>query len=555
MVLKIINFAGSLCVLLYGMKLMSDGIQKGAGQKLQKALAFVTGNRLVGLLTGMILTMVIQSSGATTVMVVTFVNAGLMTLQQSIGVIFGANIGTTITGWIVALFGFNFKIEMLAIPIFGLGYLLTIIKRIHKENVGHAIMGFALLFIGLGWLSDLFKNATGINDFVAKVQGFGAISTALAVVIGIAITALIHSSSAMTAIVITAAAKNPAIWEFGAAMVIGSEIGSTVDSIMAAANSKANAKRTALIHVLFNVATVIITLIFFKPYLHFVDFLVPGTVQENIVYHIAMLHTSFKVIGTILFIPFVNQIANLARKIIKDDKTEDEMVYHLEFNEKTALETPEALVFSAQKEIALMADIVVQMFDAVQWGFKHRDESFETEHYKDLLAQEDYTDQMNEQLTNYLVRCSRLDISEQSQNTVSIMMQIVQELESMADECLNIGMLIKKSVDKKMQFSSDDLERLMPYVELAREFLYFVYKNIGKHLNKNQLAYAEDLERQIDDERRRLKKIARSRLETGANVKAELLYIDLVRQIEKVGDRCFGIAGELAKNTTAPQAS
>ena len=185
MVLKLINFAGSLCFLLYGMKLMSDGIQKGAGQKLQKALAFVTGNRLVGLLTGLVLTMIIQSSGATTVMVVTFVNAGLMTLQQSIGVIFGANIGTTITGWIVALFGFNFKMETLAIPIFGLGYILTIIKRIHKENVGHAVMGFALLFIGLGWLSRAFQMDEGgaFTQFLVKVQGYGALSILIGVVV------------------------------------------------------------------------------------------------------------------------------------------------------------------------------------------------------------------------------------------------------------------------------------------------------------------------------------------------------------------------------------
>lgn len=535
--------------MLYGMKLMSDGIQKSAGQKLQSALAFMTGNRFMGLLTGCILTMIIQSSGATTVMLVSFVNAGLLTLEQSVGVIFGANIGTTITAWIVAYFGNGFELKDYAIPIFGLGYLIYSQKKLKAEGFGIAIMGFGILFIGLGWLSDLFKNTAFLSDIIHSLQGRGKISIAFAVIVGIFFTALIHSSSAMTAIVITAASTNPDIWEFGAAMVIGSEIGSTIDSIMAAYSAKANAKRTALIHVMFNCITVIIALILFKPFLSFIDFIVPGTVQNNIVYHIAMLHTAFKLMGTIVFIPFVKQIANITRKIIKNDKEENLSRYYFEYNEKAAQDTPETLIIAAQKEIAKMADIVVQMFDEIQMGFSHRDESFEKKHYTDLLEKEDYTDQMHIQLTNYLVKCSRLPVSEESLNNISCMMQIDQELESMADECLNVGSLLKKSVDKKLPFTEGDLDRLTPYVELARELLYFVHKNIDKNLNQAQLSYASEIEKQIDDERRRLKKIARSRLETGANVKAELLYIDIVRQIEKIGDRCFGIAGALAKTS------
>src|SRR5574344_455469 len=195
MVVKLLQFAGSLCFLLYGMKLMSDGIQKSAGQKLQAALGLMTGNRFAGLLTGCGLTMIIQSSGATTVMVVTFVNAGLITLQQSIGVIFGANIGTTITAWIVALFGFNFKIETFAVPLFGLGFLLTVIKKWHKEGIGQAVMGFGLLFIGLGWLSHMFELGGGFTEFLTMMEGHGELSLLLAVAIGLFFTALIHSSS------------------------------------------------------------------------------------------------------------------------------------------------------------------------------------------------------------------------------------------------------------------------------------------------------------------------------------------------------------------------
>lgn len=550
MVLKILCFAGSLCFLLFGMKLMSEGIQRNAGQKLQSALAFMTGNRFVGLFTGCFLTMIIQSSGATTVMLVSFVNAGLLTLEQSVGVIFGANIGTTVTAWIVALFGFNFKIEAFAIPIFGLGYFFTIVKKLKNyQGAGQALMGFGLVFIALGMLKDAFHFSDEHLVYFAKVQSFGTLSLCIAVFVGIIFTALIHSSSAMTAIVLTMASNRAVSWEFGAAMVIGSEIGSTIDSIMAAVGTKANAKRTALIHVMFNVATVVVALILFRPFLAFIDFIVPGSIESNIIYHIAALHTCFKLMGTVLFIPFTRQIAAATRKIIKDDKEEETYIYHLEFSEKTARETPETIVFNAQKEIADFTDVVVEMFDALQIGIKSIDENFVQKEFVTIEKLETYTDQMYEQLTHYLVRCSSLSISDQSLENVNLMIQICEELESMADGCLSIANQIKKAVEKEMPFRQEDLERLLPYFELSRQLLQFIYKNVSKieRLSKEQFDFAAGLENQIDEERKNLKKIARKRLESGADVKAELLYLDIIRQIEKLGDRCFDLADDLEK--------
>lgn len=210
----ILQIVGSLCFLLYGMKMMSDGIQKSAGEKLQAALHFMTGNRFTGLLTGCLLTMIIQSSGATTVMVVSFVNAGLISLGQSISVIFGANIGTTITAWIVALFGFNFKISAFAIPLFGLGYILTIIKKWNHQGIGQAVMGFGMLFIALEWLSGAISLNADTMSFLPAIQELGGRSIPIAMLLGILITALIHSSSAMTAIVITMAYNRLLTWEF-----------------------------------------------------------------------------------------------------------------------------------------------------------------------------------------------------------------------------------------------------------------------------------------------------------------------------------------------------
>lgn len=550
MVLKCIYFAGSLCLLLYGMKLMSDGIQKGAGQKLQKALAFVTGNRLVGLLTGMVLTMVIQSSGATTVMVVTFVNAGLMTLRQSIGVIFGANIGTTITGWIVALFGFNFKMEMLAVPIFGVGYLLTLIKRIHKENVGHAIMGFALLFIGLGWLSSAFQLEEGgaFAQFLVRVQGYGALTVLIGVVVGAAITALLHSSSAMSAIIITMAYNRLITWEFSAAMIIGSTIGSTIDAIMASFGAKPDAKRVATVHVLFNLSTAVIALLLFRPFLNFVDFITPGNAAHQIIYHITMLHTVFKVFGAVLFLPFTKQIEWLMRRLIKDDENAIPTEYHLEFNERMAAESPEGCVFRVQREIAVFSDVVVEMFDSLQEGLRAPSDFVEN-HFPKIEQLEHYTDKMQDEILHYLVRCTHLHLSDESKDNVSLMMQIAGEMESMADGCMNIANQIKKSVDRSMTFPEEDVDRLLPYFELARQFLYFIRKNIAnmQTLSAEQFQFASDLEQQIDDERRNLRRVARDRLENGGDVRSELLYIDIVRQIEKVGDRCFDVASELGR--------
>ncbi|MCR5725365.1 MAG: Na/Pi cotransporter family protein [Treponema sp.] len=551
MVLKLINFAGSLCVLLYGMKLMSDGIQKGAGQKLQKALAFVTGNRFVGLLTGMILTMIIQSSGATTVMVVTFVNAGLMTLQQSIGVIFGANIGTTVTGWIVALFGFNFKMETLAVPIFGIGYLLTVNKRIHKEGFGQALMGFALLFIGLGWLSSAFQldADSPLVHLLAIVQGYGAASIMIGVVVGTIITGLLHSSSAMSAIIITMAYNKLVNWEFSAAMIIGSTIGSTIDAIMASFGAKPDAKRVALVHVLFNLSTAVIALIIFKPFLAFVDFITPTFSKNQIIYDITMLHTIFKVFGAIIFLPFVKQIVWLMNRLVKDDENALPTEYHLEFNERMAMESPEGCVFRVQKEMTVFADVVVEMFDSLQDGLQHPDKDFIENHFSRIEQLENYTDQMQDEIVHYLVRCSHLHLSDESKDNVSTMMQLAGEMESMADGCLNIANQIKKAVEKKMEFPKEDVDRLLPYFELARQLLYFIHKNVAKmqSLTQEQFEFASEIEQQIDDERRSLRKIARDRMEKGGDVRTELLYIDMVRQIEKFSDRCFDVAGELGK--------
>ncbi len=545
----ILELIGSLAFLLYGMKLMSDGVQKSAGEKLQRALAVMTGNRFLALFTGLFITMIIQSSGATTVMVVTFVNAGLLTLQQSVGVIFGANIGTTITAWIVSIFGFNFKISDFAIPIFGIGFFFTLLKKAHYKNIGEALMGFGLLFLGLSMLSDaisLEPEQLSQLGWFTDIQSKGALSILLGFLIGIAITAFLHSSSAFSAIVITMAFKGLISWEFSAALTLGSQIGSTIDAVLAAFGTSTDAKRSALIHVLFNAVGTVLALIFFHPFLSLVEFLTPS--GANIAIQISIFHTVFKTLSTILFLPFTNQIVTITNYIIKDNPKEKTRIYKLDFQTNNiGKENVAAHIIRAEKEIANMTDLVTEMFDRIQHGLMNRDANFIDTHFSSLEKAEDYADQMQEQLSRYIVHIERLSVTEKQMDNLSIMLQIISDLESMTDECFNIGMLLKRSIEKDMKFEVEDTDRLIPYVELVRQFLQFIHININKHLDPEKLEMARELEDQIDLFRKNLKKVARKRLENGADVKSELLYIDIVRQIEKIGDRAFSISGALGQ--------
>lgn len=536
---------GSLGFLLYGMRLMSDGVQKSAGEKLQRALGMMTGNSFVGILTGLMITMIIQSSGATTVMVVSFINAGLLTLAQSVGVIFGANIGTTITAWIVSLFGFNFKISTFAVPIFGIGFFLTILKDSKSKNIGEAVMGFGLLFMGLSGLSDVFSFDASKLTFISEIQSLGIFSLLVGVVIGTVITALMHSSSAFTAIIITMAYKNIITWEMACAMTLGSNIGSTIDAIMASFGSNADARRSALIHVMFNVFGTVLVLIFFNPFIDFVVWVTPST---NIAIQISMLHTLFKTLNTLILLPLSKQLIALSKVLIKDDDEKSLKNYHLEFTDSAFVKESAAMhIIRLEKEIADMTDVATNMFDRLQIGIMKRNQAFIDEHLEKLADEEDYCDQMHEQLAKYIIECQHLPITETQRNNLSIMVSVVDELEGMTDQVYCAGMLLEKSIEKKMKFMQEDMERLVPYVELARQFLQFIRININKHLNSDKLEMAQELENQIDLYRKNLKKIARKRLESGADVKAELLYIDIVRQIEKIGDHAFAISGLLAQ--------
>ncbi|MDR2901309.1 MAG: Na/Pi symporter, partial [Treponema sp.] len=319
----VFSIVGSLGLFLYGMKVMSDGIQQNAGNRLQKFLNMMTGNRFTAVLTGLVVTAIIQSSSATTVMVVSFVNAGLLTLTQSIGVIMGANIGTTITAWIVSLVGFSMKISALAIPAIGIGFIMKTIRWKHKD-IGDVLLGFGLLFLGLDFLTKSMPTLTPeMLSFITSFSNYGVGSMLIGTVVGIVITLIIHSSSASTAIILTMAFNGLLPYEMAAAMILGANIGTTVDAALAAIGTKTAARRAALVHILFNVIGTVLALIFFNPLMWVVDLVTPGTLEgAGITTHLAMLHTVFNILNTLVFFPFVNPFARLVSFLIKDDDSE-----------------------------------------------------------------------------------------------------------------------------------------------------------------------------------------------------------------------------------------
>lgn len=542
---QVISFIGSLCLLLFGMNMLSNGIQKGAGSGLQKLLGKITGNRFYAVLTGIGVTAIIQSSGATTVMVVSFVNAEILTLEQAIGVIFGANIGTTVTAWIVSLFGFSFSISAMAIPMFGFGYILKYFKKFRIHNFAECFMGFALLFMGLGLLKESLTLGPAASKVFSIINEWGLGGILLGVLTGAIITALIHSSSAMTAIVLTMAAGGTLSWELSGAIVLGSNIGSTVDAVMSSFGASVNARRTAFVHVAFNVTGTIIALLIFRPFLSLIDIIIPLEPSTNITTHIAMLHTIFNICATLIFIPFVNQIAMISRKVISETATEKDEHYHLPAILPHSRINADLYSYQIQTEISKMSAKIMEMLDSVCNSFTNPNNADEeNEHVKYL---EKYIDEMNAAITGFLQKCSRLpNANRKERQHFSDLIHITDTMENLSDETCSLMHTVKKFVtDEKYRTDSKRSREIMDYIERVRIFFeqVCVYFTIG--FSAEERNSGEIIEQRIDETKKELKKESRKRLEAGADVKEELNYMDMVRKIERAGDCVYGILQSL----------
>jgi phosphate:Na+ symporter len=558
MISTLLKITGGLCLFLYGMKVMSDGIQRAAGDRLQRFLNLITGNRFTAVFTGFAITAIIQSSSATTVMVVSLVNAGLLNLTQSIGLIMGANIGTTVTAWIVSLVGFSLKLSELALPAVGAGFICSIVKWKHRD-IGEFILGFGLLFMGLDFLT---KSMPALGDsiyFITKVSSMGFFSDVIGMVFGMIVTLLLHSSSATTAIILTMAYNGIISYEIAASMILGANIGTTIDAALAAIGTKTNAKRAALVHVLFNVFGTCWALPLLKPLLALVDLVTPGTITPGmlndpmVTAHLAMLHTVFNVANTVVFLPFVKYFAAFVTFIIKDDPNEaaEPARYRFTFASGKIQNTPEMQIVFAEKEVRDMSNLVLLMFSrfngVIQSLFETRDRgTVVTNLGLELRQKEEYADQMREQIGAFLMICAKEQLNPRSEHRVSQLLRVISDLEEISDDCCSLSFILENSVRDNLIIKKKEMDALVPYLNQVENFLNLVKDNLGRKLSASTLAYARELENEIDLNRDKLRKLGRKRLESGKNVKTELLFIDIVRRIEKLGDYCLEIAEILA---------
>jgi phosphate:Na+ symporter len=548
-VTMLLKLLGGLALFMYGMERTSDGIQRAAGEKLQNTLNFMTKNSVMAVLSGALVTVAVQSSSATTVMLITFVNAGLLTLTQGIGVIMGANIGTTLTGWIIAAVGIaKFSIASLAVPIFGFGFFMSISKRRSDSfrSYGNALAGLALIFLGLGFIADAIPEPSrDMLLFLQRFSDMGFVAIILAVLAGTVFTLLINASSATLAIVIAMASQGIIDFNIAAALTLGANIGTTLDAFLAsiAAGASTNAKRAAWAHILFNVLGTTWVVIIFRPFIAFVDWAVPGPINaQSVGIHIAMLHTLFNGANTLILLPFVKQYAALLSRLIPEKPGEAEM--HAIYLPRSPMATPELSLIQARKEIGDMAALARSMFDRVRVDFETEPADFDAE-IEWFTAKENYADTMHEELSKFLLAITTTDLSDKTRNRVGVKLRIISELESMTDECLSIAFLLKKKRGKRLRFETESLAALKPLADLVEEFLAFVAEHLHVGMTEIELGMASEMEDKIDAFKKHLKKLARKRLQEGADVKAELLYIDLIRHVEKMGDCAYAVAEEL----------
>ena len=554
-VFKILTLLGSLGLFLYGMTLMSEALQKVAGDKLRNILAAMTSNSVSRILTGLFITAVIQSSSATTVMVVSFVNAGLLSLVQSIGVIMGANIGTTFTAWLISLVGFKADIAVLAIPLIAFGFAFMMCKAKKKKSIGELIIGFSLLFLGLSSLKasvpDL-QNSPEVLAFLQQWTSYGFGSTLMFVLIGTILTIVLQSSSATMALTLVMCNNGWIPFEMGAAMVLGENIGTTITANIAASVANVSARRAAMGHSVFNVFGVLWCLILFHPFLGLVSKiimamgldnpLVPGASSNSVLYAISMVHTLFNICNTLILVWFTNQIATLVTKLIKGKKEEE--VFRLQYIQGGMLSTAELSLNQAKEEIVHYADICRRQYVYAKNAINETDpEKFDTI-YKKLEHYEQVTDRIELEIAKFLDAVKDGVISDESARRIQAMYKIISELESIGDSGFNVARILQRRNIHSMKFDEGMVKKLNYMMDLLTQGFEAMIYNLEKGYTQiNDIANAQDIEQDINEYRNNLKEEHLLNLENKTyNYLTGVYYMDLVNECEHVGDFMINIS-------------
>ncbi len=547
-----ITVIGGLGLFLFGMKVMSEGLQFAAGDKLKNILWKATNNRIKGVLTGFGITAIIQSSSATTVMLVSFVSAGLINLFQATGIILGANIGTTITGWIVAIVGFKIKIQAFALPAIGIGYFIRFLNNEKFKNWGDVLLGFGILFLGLSIMSDSVKELRGsetIMNFMSTYKASGIFSTIVVVMIGTVITMIVQSSSATMAMTMTLAVAGIIDFYTAAALILGENIGTTITANLAAMGSSVEARRTARVHLLFNIFGVIWVLIIFRHFfIPFVDYMIPGNPfsddpavrSKAIADHMAAFHTTFNIINTLLFLPFIKYLAKAAEKLVPG-KIETGSELHLKYISTSIVSTPSININQARLEVKRMLEIASEMYD-LTIDLMHNPEKKMGKSVEKILTMENHTDLLEKEISSFLAKVSRGNLSEDQSNEISVLLQKVNEIESIADQCESLMKLLRRKYDKDLDFSESGIKDIEEISAKVRKFLDLIMKH-SMDENVNIMPEAEVLENRIDEMRRELRKHHIKRLNTEkCSVDSGLVFIDMLTSFEKIGDHAYNIA-------------
>lgn len=570
-ILQIFTLLGAMGMFLYGMNLMSSGLQKAAGERLRGFLSAMTSNPFKRVMTGVGITALIQSSSATTVMVVSFVNAGLLTLVQAIGVIMGANIGTTITAWMVSLLGFKADISILAVPLMLLGFLFSNSKSNQKKNIGELIVGFSLLFLGLSFMKESvpdLRQTPEVLEFVRQWSGYGFWSVLIFLGVGTILTLILQSSSATMAITLIMLSMGWIPFPMACAMVLGENIGTTITANIAASVANPAAKRAALSHTIFNVFGVIWALILFKPFLGVVGKLIefmgyPNPASEGFavsnpdgadgtaaLYGLSMLHTLFNVINTMLLVWFTGLIAKTVTKLVKEPENVNEKPFRLKYIEAGPLATPELATEQAFKEIIHFAKISRNGLGYARAAINETDPDKFEELRGKLVKYEEISDRIEYEIATFLNAVSAEEISEKTSIMVKAMYKIIGELESLGDSGETISRILSRRNIHKKDFDDETVKKLNGMVDLVDNAYSAMIENLtlafdGK-LEEISNAYAA--EDRINNQRNNLRDEEIESIESDRkNYQTSVYYMDIVSVLETMGDFMINISQTLYK--------
>ncbi len=547
LIINIFSLVGSLALFLFGMKTMSEGLEKFAGDRLRSILAAMTKNRMMGVLTGILITALIQSSSATTVMVVSFVNAGLMTLGQSIGVIMGANIGTTVTAWIISAVGFKVNIAAFAIPLLAIGMPLIFSNKGNRKSIGEFVFGFSFLFMGLAFLQEA-ATAMNIGDMVASMLSHvpqdSFLTILLFVIVGALVTMIVQASAATMAITLMLFGMNiPGFgFEQAAALAMGQNIGTTITAFMASLTANTQARRAALAHMFFNVFGVVAFLIVFYPACDAVSWFVDSIMGGgNDLFKLSAFHTAFNIINTLLLIGFVRQIEMLVCRVLPMKAQEED--YRLRFISGGLLSTAELSIMEAQKEIHHFAERCQRMFTFVPELMQIQDETEFNKLFSRIGKYENITDSMEMEIAAYLNKVSEGRLSDASKSQIQKMLRQITELESIGDSVYNLGRTLNRHrMHCQDDFTPEQTQHMQTMLQLVEGSLDEMMKRIDLTAPRTNITKSINIEHEINNYRNQLRNQNLHDVNAGLySYQLGVFYVDFISECERLADYVMNV--------------